>query len=110
MVRACLFDSSLPAGKRADCNSCVIVRTEGQGRTNWACSKVHMSLVTRLSRQAEFQCKVCERLFAARTEAKASPDISRQKISDHTFSYAFSPRAKLEQSFAILHPHLVGRR
>jgi len=67
-----------------------------------------MSLVTRLSRQAEFQCKVCERLFAARTEAKASPDISRQKISDHTFSYALQPRTKLELSCSISLSHSVG--
>src|SRR6478672_5716076 len=30
-----LFDSSLPAGTHKDCNSCVIVWTEGQGPTNW---------------------------------------------------------------------------
>jgi hypothetical protein len=37
-VLACLFDSSLPAGARTDCNTSVIVGSEGQERTNWVLS------------------------------------------------------------------------
>src|SRR6478609_2042487 len=44
---ACLFDSRLSATERPDCNTCVIVGPEGQGRRNWACTKVHTSLATR---------------------------------------------------------------
>jgi hypothetical protein len=55
----CLFDSSLPAAKRKDCNTCVIVAPEGHARTNWACPKVHTSLATWLSEQAAFQSARC---------------------------------------------------
>jgi hypothetical protein len=64
LLPACLFDSSLPAGNRADCNTCVIVGQKDRAEGIRCCPKVHTHWQRGCRGRLLFKMQgVCRRLF-----------------------------------------------
>jgi len=108
-VLACSFDSSLPAGARTDCNTSVIVGSEGQERTNWVLSQSAPLVACKaaFTESHVSNAKGLGEYLRVLRIAIAGP--SRWKDA-RSFTRASMPRsrAKLEQSRSIFNYHSVG--